>query len=186
MTCAIQHAEMAYTGCRHVGGRDPGQRSAETRKAAPDVIGKTRVLRTSCARGPARDIKAISNRPTGLSYLIPAHLLPRPVGSQTLLALFRSYSRIYIMAALLSSANSSRRPSPLRPGGSHYDPVTPMDDEVHPVIHDGRVAVITGAANGIGRAAAVELAKCVPFSHPKLPPETDATRMCAGSGSRSR
>lgn len=34
-----------------------------------------------------------------------------------------------------------------------------MDDEVHPVIHEGRVAVITGAANGIGRAAAVELAK---------------------------
>ncbi|KAI0694837.1 NAD(P)-binding protein [Earliella scabrosa] len=58
----------------------------------------------------------------------------------------------------LSSTNSSRRPSPLRPGGS-YDPVTPMDDEVHPVIHHGRVAVITGAANGIGRAAAVELAK---------------------------
>ena len=60
----------------------------------------------------------------------------------------------------LSSTNSSRRPSPLRPGGS-YDPVTPMDDEVHPVIHHGRVAVITGAANGIGRAAAVELAKYV-------------------------
>lgn len=36
-----------------------------------------------------------------------------------------------------------------------------MDDEVHPVIHEGRVAVITGAANGIGRAAAVELAKYV-------------------------
>ncbi|KAH9932721.1 NAD-P-binding protein [Epithele typhae] len=60
---------------------------------------------------------------------------------------------------MLPSAASSRRPSPLRPGGSHYDPVTPMDDEVHPVIHEGRVAVITGAANGIGRAAAVELAK---------------------------
>ena len=65
------------------------------------------------------------------------------------------------MAGLLPSANSSRRPSPLRPGGSHYDPVTPMDDEVHPVIHEGRVAVITGAANGIGRAAALELAKYV-------------------------
>ncbi|RPD74032.1 NAD(P)-binding protein [Lentinus tigrinus ALCF2SS1-7] len=34
-----------------------------------------------------------------------------------------------------------------------------MDDEVHPVIHEGRVAVITGAASGIGRAAAIELAK---------------------------
>ena len=58
---------------------------------------------------------------------------------------------------VLASANSSRRPSPLRP--SSYDPVAPMDDEVHPVIHEGRVAVITGAASGIGRAAAVELAK---------------------------
>ncbi|KAM5540856.1 hypothetical protein V8D89_005500 [Ganoderma adspersum] len=58
---------------------------------------------------------------------------------------------------VLASANSSRRPSPLRP--SSYDPVAPMDDEVHPVIHEGRVAVITGAASGIGRAAAIELAK---------------------------
>ncbi|RPD56097.1 NAD(P)-binding protein [Lentinus tigrinus ALCF2SS1-6] len=57
----------------------------------------------------------------------------------------------------LSSGNSSRRPSPLRPNS--YDPVAPMDDEVHPVIHEGRVAVITGAASGIGRAAAIELAK---------------------------
>ncbi|KAI0754559.1 NAD(P)-binding protein [Daedaleopsis nitida] len=63
------------------------------------------------------------------------------------------------MALSLSSAASSRRPSPLRPGGSAYDPVAPMNDEVHPVIHDGRVAVITGAGSGIGRAAAVELAK---------------------------
>jgi len=31
--------------------------------------------------------------------------------------------------------------------------------QVHPVIHEGRVAVITGAASGIGRAAALELAK---------------------------
>ena len=26
-------------------------------------------------------------------------------------------------------------------------------DELHPVLHAGRVAVVTGAANGIGRAA---------------------------------
>ncbi|KAI0652998.1 NAD-P-binding protein [Cubamyces menziesii] len=65
------------------------------------------------------------------------------------------------MALGLSSANGSRRPSPLRPGASfaRENPVTPMDDEVHPVIHSGRVAVITGAGSGIGRAAAVELAK---------------------------
>jgi len=31
--------------------------------------------------------------------------------------------------------------------------------ELHPVIHAGRVAVITGAANGIGKAAAIEFAK---------------------------
>ncbi|OBZ71320.1 hypothetical protein A0H81_08509 [Grifola frondosa] len=58
------------------------------------------------------------------------------------------------------SGNGNRRPSPLRPGSFAFEnPVTPMDDEVHPVIHEGRVAVITGAASGIGRAAAVELAK---------------------------
>ncbi|KAF8817117.1 NAD(P)-binding protein [Phlegmacium glaucopus] len=32
-------------------------------------------------------------------------------------------------------------------------------DELHPVIHAGRVALITGAASGIGRAAALEFAK---------------------------
>ncbi|KDQ62056.1 hypothetical protein JAAARDRAFT_29957 [Jaapia argillacea MUCL 33604] len=61
----------------------------------------------------------------------------------------------------------SRGPSPLRPafstslGGASFkvDPMSPVADELHPVIHAGRVAVITGAANGIGRAAALELAK---------------------------
>jgi len=37
--------------------------------------------------------------------------------------------------------------------------MSPVEDEVHPVIHAGRVAVITGAASGIGKAAAIELAK---------------------------
>lgn len=39
-------------------------------------------------------------------------------------------------------------------------------NDLHPVIHAGRVAVITGAASGIGKAAALELAKCVNFAIP--------------------
>lgn len=60
-----------------------------------------------------------------------------------------------------------RGPSPLRPvlhGPSSYrrvEVLSPIDTDVHPVIHSGRVAVITGAASGIGKAAAIELAKCV-------------------------
>ncbi|KAG6812501.1 hypothetical protein H0H92_002500 [Tricholoma furcatifolium] len=34
-----------------------------------------------------------------------------------------------------------------------------MSDDIHPVIHAGRVAVVTGAASGIGKAAALEFAK---------------------------
>ncbi|EPQ54803.1 NAD P-binding protein [Gloeophyllum trabeum ATCC 11539] len=37
--------------------------------------------------------------------------------------------------------------------------MSPVADELHPVFHSGRVAVITGAASGIGRAAALELAR---------------------------
>ena len=37
--------------------------------------------------------------------------------------------------------------------------MSPADADLHPVFHAGRVAVITGAASGIGRAAARELAK---------------------------
>lgn len=60
------------------------------------------------------------------------------------------------------SANGSRRPSPLRPNSSFAfeNPIAPVDDAaVHPILHEGRVAVITGAASGIGAAAAVEFAK---------------------------
>ncbi|EPT00227.1 NAD-binding protein [Fomitopsis schrenkii] len=60
------------------------------------------------------------------------------------------------------SLNGSRRPSPLR-AASHsgaFEPTTTaMLNGVHPAIHAGQVAVITGAASGIGRAAALELAK---------------------------
>lgn len=59
-------------------------------------------------------------------------------------------------------SNGSRGPSPLRPPVTPFKPesaLSPIDKEVHPVIHAGRVAVITGAGSGIGRAAAIELAK---------------------------
>ncbi|KAL5524224.1 hypothetical protein ACEPAF_9364 [Sanghuangporus sanghuang] len=51
--------------------------------------------------------------------------------------------------------------SPLRAPVTPYkqEAMSPIDKELHPVIHAGRVAVITGAASGIGRAAAIELAK---------------------------
>ena len=59
----------------------------------------------------------------------------------------------------------SRGPSPLRPHVTPYrdEALSPIDRELHPTIHAGRVAVITGAASGIGRAAAIELAKFVSF-----------------------
>lgn len=70
-----------------------------------------------------------------------------------------------------------RGPSPLRPppfGGMasyHVEPMSPVDKEFHPVFHAGAVAVITGAASGIGRAAAQELAKCVQVSHKTFIPD---------------
>jgi hypothetical protein len=47
--------------------------------------------------------------------------------------------------------------------------MSPVANEFHPVIHAGAVAVITGAASGIGRAAAEELAKCPLFLLIKRP-----------------
>lgn len=54
-----------------------------------------------------------------------------------------------------------RGPSPLRPPVTPYkqEALSPIDRDMHPSIHAGRVAVVTGAASGIGRAAAIELAK---------------------------
>ncbi|KAJ3790178.1 hypothetical protein GGU11DRAFT_767324 [Lentinula aff. detonsa] len=62
------------------------------------------------------------------------------------------------------SNHTSRNGSPLRPAFSSTASLFKPDsaglgDDVHPIIHEGRVAVITGAASGIGRAAALELAK---------------------------
>ena len=64
-------------------------------------------------------------------------------------------------------ASDARGPSPLRPPQTpvSYTPseqdggLSPLDAHLHPTFHEGRVAVITGAASGIGRAAALELAK---------------------------
>ncbi|KAI0952941.1 hypothetical protein AcW1_007291 [Taiwanofungus camphoratus] len=69
---------------------------------------------------------------------------------------------IYRRYTMSLSLNGSRRPSPLRPVSSFAfeTPMAPtLDKDVHPIIHEGRVAVITGASSGIGRAAALELAK---------------------------
>jgi len=63
----------------------------------------------------------------------------------------------------------SRGPSPLRSpaftGTAAYylDPMSPVDNAIHPVIHAGRVAVITGAVSDIGRAAAEQFAMSVLF-----------------------
>ncbi|KZS93796.1 NAD-P-binding protein [Sistotremastrum niveocremeum HHB9708] len=54
---------------------------------------------------------------------------------------------------------SSPRVSPLRPSAAfEHDVRSPVDPPHHDAIHAGRVAVITGAGDGIGLAAARELA----------------------------
>jgi len=57
--------------------------------------------------------------------------------------------------------STSRGPSPFSGTASYRPDPMSIDDELHPVIHASRVAVITGAASGIGRAAAEEFAKYV-------------------------
>lgn len=54
-----------------------------------------------------------------------------------------------------------RGPSPFIPSYRRFESMSHVNSDVHPVLHAGRVAVITGAASGIGKAAAVEMAKCV-------------------------
>lgn len=60
-------------------------------------------------------------------------------------------------------SDRSRGASPLRPGFNSVTSYKPeglsVADHLHPVINAGRVAVITGAASGIGKAAALEFAK---------------------------
>ena len=57
------------------------------------------------------------------------------------------------------SINSSRNPSRSRTSSRAFENTIEPIDGAHPVLHEGRVAVITGAGSGIGQAAAVELAK---------------------------
>ncbi|KAF8895092.1 hypothetical protein BD779DRAFT_1668441 [Infundibulicybe gibba] len=64
---------------------------------------------------------------------------------------------------MIPSDSRSRNGSPLRPafsGVASYRVDQPtVGEELHPVIHAGRVALVTGAASGIGRAAALEFAR---------------------------
>lgn len=69
-----------------------------------------------------------------------------------------------------SARSRSKGTSPKRPGytgtASYTLDAMSVADDLHPAIHAGRVAVITGAASGIGKAAALEFAKYVPLSLP--------------------
>lgn len=65
------------------------------------------------------------------------------------------------MAHKSNPSSRSRAGSPF-PGSPSYKPDDlSITNDLHPVIHAGRVALITGAASGIGRAAAIEFAKWV-------------------------
>jgi hypothetical protein len=72
-----------------------------------------------------------------------------------------SYFSGIVPTAKTTDMPLDRGPSPFTPSHRRFEAMSPLDNEVHPVFHAGRVAVITGAASGIGKAAAVELAKCV-------------------------
>jgi hypothetical protein len=74
-------------------------------------------------------------------------------------------SRVSFYPIMLPLTSHSRGPSPLRPatftGSTPYkpDPLSPVDNTVHPVINAGRVAVITSAGSPIGKAAAEVFAR---------------------------
>jgi hypothetical protein len=74
---------------------------------------------------------------------------------------FLCFVTIFILFFATMPMGDNRGPSPLRPPTTFRieSLISPIDREYHPVIHAGRVAVITGAASGIGRAAARELAR---------------------------
>lgn len=75
---------------------------------------------------------------------------------------FPSYFSGIAPAARPTDMPLDRGPSPFTLScHRRFEAMSPLDNEVHPVFHAGRVAVITGAASGIGKAAAIELAKCV-------------------------
>jgi len=89
-------------------------------------------------------------------------LLPDTSDPQLKSEVFDKFSlSTHTMPASNRSSHSSRNASPLRAGfasTSSYKP-DPMSVHLHPVIQAGRVALITGAASGIGRGAAIEFAK---------------------------
>ena len=80
-----------------------------------------------------------------------------------ILLLFKYLNSLIPFDTMITPPNRSRTNSPLHPaygGTSSYKPNNmSVADELHPVIHAGRVALVTGAASGIGYAAAIEFAK---------------------------
>src|ERR1700733_5605478 len=94
--------------------------------------------------------------PQNSSLLVP------PFTSYRTSPFFSVFYSFYFLTMPMGD-RENRGPSPLRPPTTPFrieSLISPIDSEYHPVIHAGRVAVITGAASGIGRAAAQELARC--------------------------
>lgn len=108
-----------------------------------------RLLRSYRLSAIARDCTC---PPSPIILLRSHRVLPLFLHFLSLLPSFSSPNMVFM---------DGRGPSPLRPPVTPYrqEALGPIDREMHPSIHTGRVAVITGAASGIGRAAAIELAK---------------------------